>query len=184
MHRWQLVACCAVVQIGALFAAAILFVAGPLMGLEDHREKRATGDLNVQAVRKQREKLISLRAELDRYGPHLNSQMLGVTVADKDVRMNLLFEQLGRLASESGVSIRSFERAGHGLNSDGFAQVSFDTNFLQMSTFVRALSEASVPFHVMEFSARQVRDSRDKISFSLIISLAALETLQASICVQ
>lgn len=180
--RWKLVAGCAAAQVAVLLAAIVQFVMPPLIDLENHRQRRATGELIAEDARKQREKIISLRTELDRYGPQLNSQQPGVTVDDGDGSMNLLFKQLSRLAGEAGVSIRSFERAGQGFNFDGFAQVSFDTNFLQMTAFMSALSHASGPVHVAEFSARQASDSSDKISFSLTISLAALQGPRAPTC--
>ncbi len=164
--------------------ATFLFVARPLKEIDNHRERRAIGDLNAEAARKQREKMISLRAELNRYEANPDLSRLSAMVADKEVHMNLLFEQLSSLASDSGISIQSFERVGQGLNSDGFVQVSLDTNFLQMSAFMSALAQASFPIHVLEFSARQSGDSPDKILFLLTISLAALQSSEASKCLQ
>ncbi len=182
MPRWQLIGCCTLVQVTVLVSTMLLFVAAPLRELSNNREKQATEGLIAENARMHREKILALRAEFDSYGLHPDSDGGSVSGLDEDTRMNLLFEWLSHLANESGGSIRLFERAGQGLNIDGFAQVSLDTNFLQMNALLHALSNSVLPVHITEFSARQVSDSLDKISFSLTISLAVRERSHASIC--
>lgn len=182
MPRWQLIGCCTLVQVTVLVWTMLLFVAAPLRELSNDREKQATGDLIVETLRIHREKIRALRDEFDSYGLRHDSYGESMTSIDDDARMNLLFEWLSHLANETGTSIRLFERAGQGFNFDGFAQVSLDTNFLQMNDLLHALSQSALPVHVTEFSARQVSDSLDKISFSLTISLAVHERSHTSIC--
>jgi hypothetical protein len=159
-----------------------LFVAQPLADLQKGREKLDTEASAAQLARVQLDRIRTLRAEQVRLGFDPSSQALSENKLEEGKQMNFLFEQMSGVARGVGISIRSFERAGQGLNSSGFAQLNLDTNFLQMISFLSALSQISIPLHISEFSARQTSRSLDKISFSLTISLPTFERDQQQLC--
>jgi hypothetical protein len=182
LRRWQLVSCCATFQVWALVGGLWLFVAQPLAELDSRREKIATDASTAQLVRTRLGRVRSLRQEQTRLGFTPNAHVFSEKELEEGKHMNFLLEQMSGIARGVGISIRSFERAGQGLNSAGFAQVTLDTNFLQMISFLEALSQISVPVRITEFRAHQMSSSADKISFSLTISLPPFEPNQEQTC--
>lgn len=175
MPRWRLAMGCAMLHTVALAVMSLVFIIRPLDQLEIAAERIASQSLSAKNAFTQRERMRALRLEERRYGLSEESRPFMFSELDESARMNLLFERVSWVAREVGISIRSFERAGHGLNLEGFAQVTIDTNFLQMNEFMLALSRLSMPLKIVEFRARRESGHADKISFSLDLSLPRLE---------
>jgi len=180
--RWRLAM--GGITLHALVLAVMSFVCiiSPLEQKRLVAERFASQSLSEQIAYTERERITALRVEERRYGVSEESRPFILSELDESTRMNLLFERVSGLAQEVGISIRSFERAGHGLNSEGFVQVTIDTNFLQMNDFIVALSRVSMPLQIVEFHARLENGYVDKISFSLALSLPSLELDQDLKC--
>ena len=170
--------CCLPCHAFVLGLSVFLFVAQPLAQLQSRRQEEADRVSARESMLVLRERGNRARAELHRYAPDVQSH--GSVV--KDVLLNRLFDRATAMASELGVTVQLFERAGQGLDKDGFARVTFDTNFLQMAAFVDSLSRMSLPVKVEEFHASHNDKNSDMISFSLAFSVARVATIRQSQC--
>jgi hypothetical protein len=178
MSARRFVMCCFVCHALVIALSALVFVVRPFEELQRRRSDQATRNNFRDAVGALNERIKVTRSDVDSYGP--DAKWRGA-VTD-DAFMNRVFDQISAKASGVGASVHSFERAGHGFGSEGFARVSLDTNFLQMSLFLSSLTELNLPVRVEEFEVSDESQSMDRILFSLVFSLTRVAPMEPSRC--
>ena len=178
MSARRFVMCCFVCHGLVIALSALVFVVRPFDELQRRRNDQATQKSFRDAVGALNERIKVARSDVERYGP--DAKWRGA-VTD-DAFMNRVFDQISATASGVGASVHSFERAGQGFGSEGFARVSLDTNFLQMSQFLSALTELTLPVRVEEFEVTHESKSMDRILFSLVFSLTRVAQMEPSRC--